>query len=317
MDQRIQACSHYCERKKDKPYLPKVKESVYTQKIRNYLIRTKSGSFVYRILKRLSRLLSLPLLHKRYQSNNNLGIYMTTACNLSCFNCQTSAGQAPAHDNMTVGQMEEIVNEAIDLEYYWDQIILSGGEPTLHPQFIEILDVLKQYKDFNPECEIVVETNGAGSKVQQILQNLPRWIVVHNSNKKEGNHSYSFNTYNIAPIDTLAYRFSDFSNGCRGISDCYGLCASMYGYYPCSPCMNIARVYGFDLGIKELSLVTEKNLRKQMKILCKYCGWFREPQDEIVLAETMSRSWQRAFAEYKKQKPKLSLYGNRYGKKLK
>jgi phage anti-repressor protein len=64
-------------------------------------------------------------------------------------------------------------------------------------------------------------------------------------------------------------------------------------------------VFGFDVGIEKLSLVSEKALRKQLKILCKYCGWFREQQNETVLVEKKSRSWERAFAEYNKQKPKL------------
>ena len=276
---------------------------------KNFLVKTKLGAFIWHILKRIYAPSYFPkIFHNRYYPNNNLGIFITTSCNLSCFNCQTSARQAPANDIMTVGQMEKFVNEAINLKYHWDQIFLTGGEPTLHPQFFEILDVLKQYKDFNPKSEILLETNGAGTKVQSVLKKLPVWISVNNSNKNEGKNSYAFFNYNIAPIDTLAYRFSDFSKGCGRLSGCYGLCATMYGYYPCSPCMNVARVFGFDIGIKKLSLVTEKGLRKQLKILCKYCGWFKELQGEIILTEKMSRSWKRAFTEYRKQKPKLCLY---------
>lgn len=314
MERRLQACSHYCEHKKGKLFLPNHAELGYIQKFknvsRNYLVKTKSGSFVLSILKSLYRSLSfLEIFHNRYCSNNSLGIYITTSCNLSCFNCQTSARQAPANDIMTVGQMGKFINEAIKLKYYWNQISLTGGEPALHPQFFEILDVLKQYKDFNPECTILLDTNGAGNKVQSVLKKLPDWVSVYNSNKKEGKDSYAFSTYNIAPIDTLVYRFfSNFSKGCKKLTNCYGLCASMYGYYPCSPCMNVDRVFGFNIGIKKLSLVTEKALREQMKILCKYCGWFKEGQGEIVLTEKMSRSWKRAFTEYRNKKPKLSLY---------
>ena len=74
--------------------------------------------------------------------------------------------------------------------------------------------------------------------------------------------------------------------------------------------MNVDRVFGFDIGIKKLSLVSEEALRKQMNILCKYCGWFRLPQGGIVLTEKISPSWKRAFIEYRKQKPRLSLYNN-------
>jgi hypothetical protein len=319
MEQRFQACSYYCGHKKDKLYLPNAvasgKSNRFSRKIKNriknYLIKTKSGFFVFSFFRRFRNKLYFPSIfhiHNRYYSNNNLGIFITTNCNLSCFNCQTSARQAPASDIMTIGQIKKILNEAINLRYYWNYIFLTGGEPTLHPQFFEILDALKEYKDFNPTCDIVLETNGAGNKVQAVLEKLPDWVLVAGSNKEENQNSYAFGTYNIAPIDTLRYRFSDFSKGCSRLNDCYGLCATMYGYYPCSPCMNVARVFGFDIGIKDLSLVNEKALREQMIILCKYCGWFKEWLGRVVSTEKVSPSWKRAFAEYRKQKPKMSLY---------
>jgi hypothetical protein len=84
----------------------------------------------------------------------------------------------------------------------------------------------------------------------------------------------------------------------------------MYGYYPCSPCLGVDRVFGFDVGIKKLSMVTEQALRKQMKVLCPCCGWFKEQQlaAQSVSVNTLSRSWKKAFTEYKKQKPSLSRF---------
>jgi len=305
MEQRLQACSHYCEHKKAKKYVPEHSAWVYLNKhivmSMYYLLKTKSGCNLYNALKRLM----FPV-YKRYYSNNNLGIFLTTSCNLSCLNCQTSARQAPANDFMSVGQMKGVVNEAINLKYYWNRIYLTGGEPTLHPHLFEILDIVKIYKDFNPGCVIILETNGVGNKAQAVLNKLPDWVLVYNSNKIEGKNTYGFSTYNVAPKDTLEYKFSDFSKGCKRLVSSYGLCASMYGYYPCSPCMNVDRVFAFDVGIKKLSLVNEKALREQMRILCSCCGWFKERHIEKVLIDVISESWEKAFAEYRKQKPKLS-----------
>jgi len=316
LSQRLKASSHYCDREKGILFTAQCSygsSQKFKKAVKDCLMNVFPPSalrqakiLVYKLIN-----FSVPFLgaiHKKYYSNNNICIDITTLCNLRCFNCQSSVRQAPANDNMSVEQIEKFIKEAIDLKYYWNRISLFGGEPTLHPRFFEIVGALKRYKDFNPDCIIDVVTNGAGERVKSVLSKLPAWLSVENTMKKEGQESHPFGSYNIAPIDCPQYRFfTDFSKGCWRLSFCYGLELSMYGYYPCSPCMGVDRVFGFDIGIKKLSLVTEKALREQMKILCRYCGWFREPT-EIIWTEKMSLVWKRAYLEYKRQKPKLSLY---------
>lgn len=312
---RLKANSHYCDREKgarfdtNRPVVSRV------QKFKNYFVDEIAGQYISSMPRLLiSKLvnLSFPFLgaiHKKYYPNNSLSICITHACNMRCFNCHSSVGQAPSNDHMSVEQIEKFVQEAIDLKYYWDRISLFGGEPTLHPQFFEIVDALKRYKDFNPECIVDIITNGVGDKVKSVLSELPEWIAIVNSKKQEGQQSHLFGTFNVAPIDCKSYRyFTDFSKGCRLMEYCNGLALSMHGYYPNTSCaMGVDRIFGFDVGIKKLSLVTEKSLRDQMRILCKYCGLFREPFD-LVRKPKMSPSWKKAYSDYKKKKPELSLY---------
>lgn len=304
---RPPACSHYS--KSPNASLSSVYRPSLKTKIKDGLASTRTGRTAFNILRSVYRSLHLfTVVHDRYYSNNTLGIFITPVCNLACFNCQTSARQAPAKENMTVQQMESIVEEAVALEYYWDRIILTGGEATTHPQFFELLQVLERYRAFHPDCRFTLETNGVGKKVQSVLDRLPSWVSVNNSNKEQGQQSYAFVSYYVAPADILAYKFSDFSKGCSRLDSTYGLCATMYGYYPCSPCMNVARVFGLDVGIQKLSMVTEEALREQMKVLCKYCGWFKERPDEEIDTEQISRSWRKALAKYKDRKPALTWY---------
>ena len=302
----IEACSHYCDGKHGKLFDPARAENAGIS-----ALDTKSAKLAYTLLRKVYHALHLPWIsRKRHCSNNNLGIFLTARCNLRCLNCQTSASQAPANDDLTTEQMQGIISEALALEYYWNTIYVTGGEATLHPQFFEMLDILKTYKDFNPECTILLESNGAGEKTKKILRKVPDWISVRNSSKKEdGLNSYAFLPYNIAPIDGIGHLLRpDYSRGCQIISICYGLCASMYGYYPCTPCMNVDRVYGFDIGIKRLDLVTERSLRSQMKILCQYCGHFNRQRRQPVLTAQISPAWQNAFKKYRENKTKMSRY---------
>jgi hypothetical protein len=83
---------------------------------------------------------------------------------------------------------------------------------------------------------------------------------------------------------------------------------SKYGYYPCSPGAALDRIFGFDVGIKKLSLVHDKNLlRNQFKVLCKYCGHYKEPNEKVD-KNLISKSWQLAYKNYKNNRPNLSVY---------
>src|SRR3989338_5929729 len=117
------------------------------------------------------------MLHKSFSPNlEKIEIEIITACNLRCFNCDRSSRQAVSGEFMSVSQVESFVNESIGLNWNWKVINILGGEPTLHPQFFEILEMIKKYKLFNPNSEITLATNGHGEIVKKRLLEVPSWI---------------------------------------------------------------------------------------------------------------------------------------------
>ena len=181
-----------------------------------------------------------------------------------------------------------------------------GGEALLHPQFFEILEIVKHLQKIDPNCKIEVLTNGYGSEVKKVLPNVHDWVKVVNSNKNSNNNRFS--SYNIAPIDRNNYQNADFSRGCW-ITNEAGLGLSRYGYYPCGAGASVDRVFGFDVGQKGLSSVNDLILKKQLRILCGYCGHYKENFGiDILSKEKMSASWKKAYEEYTIAEPKLSLY---------
>jgi hypothetical protein len=207
---------------------------------------------------------------------------------------------------MSLEQITKFVHESIELNWRWKSIVLIGGEPTLHPQLFEILSILKKYKDLNPRCTIAVATNGFGPRTNEILSQLPGWVRIDNSQKQSNDHEFS--SYNIAPIDLAEYKTADFAKGCSYIQNC-GLGLTKYGYYPCGPGASVDRVFGFDIGLKKLSLLNNTQLKIQLKKLCQFCGHFKDDYgSEKITTEKMSARWQKAYKKYKKRNPKISRY---------
>jgi hypothetical protein len=232
-------------------------------------------------------------------------------CNLACFNCDRSIRQARTDEEMSLENIQKFVDESIALKWKWHVIKILGGEPTLHPQFFEILKILNIYRDFNPACQITLASNGFGEKVNDVLTMIPSWVKILNT--KKTSFVNCFSSYNIAPIDTAEFENKDFSKGCI-IPEKSGLGLTRYGYYACGAGASVDRVFGFDIGIKKLINVTNDQLRKQMKILCSFCGHFKyftydhEKTSKCVYNEQMSTSWEKAYAKYSESKPKLNLY---------
>ncbi|MBC7447700.1 MAG: radical SAM protein [Hymenobacteraceae bacterium] len=80
---------------------------------------------------------------------------ITDRCNLTCPTCY--AESSPIHGrHRTLEEVEAMVDLVVRNEGEPDVIQLSGGEPTLHPQFWEILDMCKR----KPIKHLMLNTNG-------------------------------------------------------------------------------------------------------------------------------------------------------------
>lgn len=82
-------------------------------------------------------------------------IEVTDRCNLTCPTCYASS--SPTHGrHRTLEEIEAMLDAIVRSEGEPDVVQLSGGEPTVHPQFFEILDLAKS----KPIKHLMVNTNG-------------------------------------------------------------------------------------------------------------------------------------------------------------
>ena len=252
---------------------------------------------------------------------DQIEIDITYDCNLKCKSCNRSCTQAPSKDDyMTVEQIKKFIEESIELNKKWKLINILGGEPTLHPDFLEIVRLIyEEYiLKFSPDTILQITSNGYSQESRELLKKLPavKNIVIDKHSFKQSNKVTYFTQFNIAPIDTDEYKDSDFSNGCWVTSYC-GIGLNKYGYYPCGVAGAMDRVMGYDIGIKSLKEVTVDRLKELLDVFCRYCGNFvdyasnlgdfiprceKKPFTKPIITE----SWVEIYRNYHKRKPKLT-----------
>jgi hypothetical protein len=82
-------------------------------------------------------------------------IEVTDRCNLTCPTCY--AESSPTHGrHRTLAEIERMMDVIVASEGEPDVVQLSGGEPTIHPDFFAILDLAKS----KPIRHLMVNTNG-------------------------------------------------------------------------------------------------------------------------------------------------------------
>ena len=229
-------------------------------------------------------------------------IDLTYLCNLRCNNCNRSSAQAPEDIHISLDTVRQFVNDSLAAGRYWARIRLLGGEPTLHPDFLKILEELQRYQTQFPDTSIQVVTNGYGRKVEAILKALPASIYIENSSKA-GEVQPGFGPFNLAPQDSIAYAGADYRNGCSIASTC-GMGLTPQGYYPCAVAGGIDRVLGMRRGRSKLP-ATDDEMRDLMDIACRLCGRFRdghyvpEKLRPPLLTQQTSRSWQKIYVDWR------------------
>lgn len=225
-------------------------------------------------------------------SRKFIEIDITYKCNLKCINCNRSCSQAPSAIEMPVSKIETFIEQSIERHITWKRIRLLGGEPTLHSQFFDIIDLLIRYRtSHNPSVRLVVGTNYYGKQVHRVLEKLPDAIAVKSTLKSS--RVNLFKPFNVAPLDTRLNRFSDYSCGCRIIEDC-GLGLTPTGYYMCAVAGGIDRIFDYKLGRSQLPDVSD-DLSDQMTALYCLCGHFgvQWPTRKIKMSETWRLAYQR------------------------
>ena len=80
---------------------------------------------------------------------------ITDHCNLRCPTCYASSG--PERESYrSMEQIERMLDAIVRNEGHPDIVQISGGEPTLHPEFFEILNAAKR----RPVRHLMINTNG-------------------------------------------------------------------------------------------------------------------------------------------------------------
>lgn len=90
-----------------------------------------------------------------HEQHTCLGLLeITAACNLECPMCFASSG--PGGKHLTLEECQRAIDRLVEVEGQPEILQLSGGEPTIHPEFLEIF----RYACRQPIDIVMINTNG-------------------------------------------------------------------------------------------------------------------------------------------------------------
>lgn len=203
--------------------------------------------------------------------------------------------------HIALERIQSFVDESIARGHRWNRIRVLGGEPTLHPNFQEIIGYLLRYREWNGDCRIEVVTNGHGEKVRSVLETLPREIWIENS-RKSGQVQEDFGPFNLAPCDDPRFSRADYRNGCAIMEEC-GMGLTPMGYYPCAIAGGIDRIKNWGIGYDRLP-TPDDDMLELVERACSLCGRFQAghfiPKNlrPKLLESKMSASWVKLYRDW-------------------
>ncbi len=244
-------------------------------------------------------------------NTSKIELDITYDCNLKCFHCNRSCTQAPTDAHMTLQQVQQFVKESVDLDKQWELINLLGGEPTLHPQFAEIVHcLLYDYLiPHSPNTTLQVTSNGYGEEVQHKLAALPKHpnlVVDYNSFKDDRTVPY-FTPFNLAPADESDALMHEYYKGCWVTAYC-GIGLNHLGYFACGVAGGIERILKAGKGVNSLEELDDR-LIQQLDTYCRLCGNFtayaenrgdfmERAEKDSAPKTAMSKSWKKLYKQY-------------------
>lgn len=191
----------------------------------------------------------------------NIELEITLRCNVSCPQCSRHCPVVDYSDSdMTMGQILTFAKHVVETRSEIGILSIMGGEPLLHPHFVDIVRFL--HRELLPSRVglIQVATNGQIQLPDEVktLQGLR--IIVSNPALKR--HRAQF----VAPRDT-----GQLVKHCLVPATC-GIAANAYGYFPCGAGGAIARLFGLrEYALEEFPADVEESFADFRIHLCPLC----------------------------------------------
>jgi len=224
---------------------------------------------------------------------------ITLRCNLACPTCNRhcNAYGDLSDSDMTLDQIRRFVRDVQTSGRRYEYIAALGGEPTLHPQFAEVMEILHEglvAKGYAQRLRII--SNGVLPIPESVLDLCPEVVTSDHETKP---HYEAF----IAPKDTGQERAL-----CSVLRNC-GISLSAYGYAPCGPGAAIARLFGLK-GFMRKSLPANPGEFGDLEPLCELCqrGAKSPPMLPMGAKATFSESYQTALEAYNAAPPQYDRY---------
>jgi hypothetical protein len=247
----------------------------------------------------------------------NFDIDITYECNLSCKYCNRLCGtKFNKNDFMSVSQLEKYIVAVLPHISSVSRINILGGEPTLHPQIFEVLDLLVKILRPKLSFPMNIVSNGVGERVNSILEEIrKRYNTYDNSRSITMINPYSVaksnkdfcivrsKFYNQKVVESrhhpnlrglIDYK-DDINIDYCWVQDNCGYNISPYGIYICSMAIAISRIFKLGEGLDHFP--TPEELLNQKKKMCKYCHIKCIP---LPPSPAISKSFEIAIEEWDK-----------------
>lgn len=209
----------------------------------------------------------------------NVVLNVTKRCNLRCPDCNQLCNLFPNRDeDMSVDQVKRFIAQAKGVPM--GHILVSGGEPLLHPQITEILDLLLESK----LAGVKVNTSGVINLTPWSGRPI-KWLANLPTRKKHISFMQAAVDHGTPWVCCRSHVLCGFNLDC-------------YGYTPCAPGATIIRAFGLEHLYRD-ELPTEV---WGMEELCKYCGHglvgLKDRPLSMAGNDVPSASWSKTLAGY-------------------
>jgi len=186
----------------------------------------------------------------------NIELNVTMKCNLACPNCNRLCHiYRERTEHMSVDQIKKFIEQAKNGGGI-GKLKLLGGEPLMHPNFVEIYNLLNQAAKDGIIKYIKIETNK--TIPFPAVEPSPFFSWKGRGQKKKKHQPALWSPEDLG-VETPVGK-------CQQLSKC-GYSIDKYGYLPCSPAIMIARLLG-------LTHLYKKEFPTQpwgLEELCKHC----------------------------------------------